>query len=225
MCKIAILGTFDDKYQEIANITQDNRKSYCRLHGYEFVSYKFGKLDRTPHWGRVLGIKKHIKDFDWIFYLDTDLVIMNKRIKVENFIDENYNLIMGFKGHISTSGMLIRNCDWTMKFLDDWWETRDYIDKPYNHIGEDHGACDHDGGMYYEQSAVHFLYDNVKEYRDKIKVVPRNYFNSIIKITPKFEVNNYNSGDFIIHFPGETFQTKINQVKKYCQKTREMLML
>ncbi len=53
--KIAVLDAHDENYEEIARLIYTNRRSYCGRHGYDFICHRFGALDRTPHWGRVLA--------------------------------------------------------------------------------------------------------------------------------------------------------------------------
>jgi hypothetical protein len=220
--KIILLDAHNPNYDHVWQISHPNKLSYCNKHGYTFVSYQFGTLDppqRTPHWGRVLGIQKYLPECDWLFYLDTDIIIMNDTIRIERFVDEKYNLIIGpeaYDPHISTSGMLFKNCEWSFDFLKYWWTQTHYIDHPYYTTPEqDHGATGGLGGLYFEQSAFHFLYDTREDYRAVIKTVPRKWFNSIdIDNGPTF----YTPGDFLVHFPGDSTARKVYKMQSYLQQ-------
>lgn len=142
----------------------------------------------------------HLKDYDWLFYLDTDLLILNHDIKVEDYIDDNYNLIIGpqpHEGHLMTSGMLIKNCRWSFEFFLDLYAQVQFINNPYHSPPGTRlatGSPD-TGGNFLEQSAFHFLYDTEEKYAKQIKIVPRKWFNS--------EIGTYQEGDFLLHFPGQ----------------------
>lgn len=213
--KIGLIDSHNNSYEYLAKISRPNRINYCLKHGYDFIEFSFQKIPdaRTPHWGRVLAIKKYLNQYDWLFYLDTDIIICNFKIKIEDFIDDNYDLIVGpnpiEEGHLSTSGMLFRNTDWSMSFLDKWFEQKYFIDKPYipnnEHFYLSTGGDG--GGKFYEQSAFHYLYDQETEDRKKIKVVPRRLFNSLIY--------TWSFGDFLIHFPGPDKNLKLWGLKHY----------
>jgi hypothetical protein len=217
--KIGLVDSHNLSYEYLAKISRPNKKKYCQRHGYDFVEFFFEKLedDRTPHWGRVLAIKKHLKNYDWLFYLDTDVVICNYSLKIESFIDENYDLIVGpnpqeAEGHLSTSGMLFKNTEWSMCFLDDWFMQKHFINNPYvPNVENFYMSTGGDGGgKYYEQSAFHHLYDTKEEHRNKIKVVPRKAFNSLHY--------TWAPGDFLIHFPGPDRHFKLQGMKQYLKK-------
>jgi hypothetical protein len=136
-----------------------------------------------------------------MLYLDTDSIICNKNLKIEDMTDQDYDLIVGpdpqkSEGHLSTSGMIFKNTEWSMHFLNEWFEQKQFIDKPYipklEHANLSTG--NDGGGRYYEQSAFHYMYDTMENHRKKIKIVPRKVFNSLI--------HTWEPGDFLIHFPG-----------------------
>lgn len=206
--KIAMLDVHNDNYEHVYNIGSETKKSYCNKHGYDFLEYKTEHLiprQRQDNWGRVQGIIYHLKNYDWLFYLDTDILIMNHEIKIESFIDENYNLIVGplpEEGHLMTSGLLIKNCKWSFEFFLDLYAQVQFIDSPYySPEGFTATGTPNSGGSYFEQSAFHYLFDNYPKYSEKIKVVPRKLFNS--------EIGKYQEGDFLIHFPGQYAKSKL----------------
>ena len=208
--KIAMLDVHNNKYKGIFDVGGPIKKAYCEKHGYDFLVYKtdnsFIPEERQDNWGRVQGILYHLKEYDWIFYLDTDILIMNDTIKIEDYIDENYNLIAGplpDEGHIMTSGMLIKNCRWSFEFFLDLYAQIEFIKNEYHSPPDKNHATGFPskGGLYFEQSSFHYLYDHYEKYFSKIKLVPRAWFNS--------ETTSYNHGDFLIHFPGQIHKARL----------------
>jgi hypothetical protein len=194
--KIALLDAHDKNYDDIGALSDANRVTYCEKQNLDFIRYRFAELEpqgRQPNWGKVQGILKHLPDYDWIFYLDTDAIITNMNLDVREYIDENYPLIAGIipekeGGHLSTGALLIKNCSWSYEFLQDLWNQTRFIEEPWfgTHSGGD--------GMYFEQSAFHYLYDIKSEYREKIKVITRVAFNS--------QIYFYEPDHLLVHFPG-----------------------
>lgn len=221
--KIGLIDAHNDSYDYIAKISRKNKTTYCEKNGYEFIEFIFKELpdNRSPHWGRVLALKKHLKNYDWLLYLDTDSVICNMNIKIEKIIDRSYDLIVGpnpqnLEGHLSTSGMLFKNTKWSLCFLDEWFDQKQFIDAPYIPKAEHSNLStgNDGGGKYYEQSAFHYLYDNSASHRKKIKVVTRKIFNSLI--------NTWMPGDFLIHFPSPDKKFKERGMKHYSNMRKIM---
>lgn len=218
--KIGLLEAHNSHYNEIFNLTVGSKIRYCRKHNYEFVVYNFRNLDRTPHWGRVLGIKEHLKRFDWLLYLDTDTLITNFSIRIENEISKKHNIIIGrmpdfntgAATHLSSSALLVRNNAWSFAFLDRWYAKRQFINKPYHALrNKDFGATNGKGGLYYEQSAFHWFYDNETDVRKNVLVREGKWFNAR-------EVNHERS-DFLIHFARGNKANRIKQFLIGCKKS------
>ena len=92
--EICVLVLYDDYYAELAEITIDkNIKQYCDLHGYTLISHKIENIDngRSPQWQKIQVSIDVLKtnQFKWLFFLDTDCLIMNSTIKLESIIDDN----------------------------------------------------------------------------------------------------------------------------------------
>jgi hypothetical protein len=208
--KIIVIDAHSNDYEELAKISCPVKADYCSQHDYEFKICNIETdFSRTPHWHKIKAIEQNIKKCDWLFYCDTDVVITNKSVKLEDIIDDKYDLICGpmpFEGQISTSSFLIRNCEWSYRFLDTWYKQAQFIDKPYYpHPDSDFYATGsyvkREGGTYFEQSAFAYLYDTDESVRSRIKRIKSNLFLS------------YKPDNFLIHFPGGTPELKLKHMQ------------
>lgn len=179
--KIALLDCHNLEYEEISKLCNPSKIKYCKLHGYDFLNEKFDNIDPYgPTWARIFALKKHIGNYDWIFYLDTDVVITNPKIKIEDFIDYKHHIYIGrmpdfetgVLNHISTSAIIIDKSDWSDKFLSLWESQKKFITEPYwadgSHVNFSTMGV---GGLFFEQSAFHYLYDHNADVRRKTKLV------------------------------------------------------
>ena len=199
---IKLLECHNDQYSKIARICNISKKKYCNKNNYEFIEYRFNKIEPYgPTWGRLFGIENNLKRCIWLLYLDTDTIINNFSIKIEDHIDDRYNIIIGrmpdyntgFLNHISTSAILIKNCSWSFDFLNIWKQQKQFIKNPYFAKNEHlHFSTLGFGGLYFEQSAFHFIYDNYENIREKIKLIEDPWFND--------RESTFNSNSFLIHF-------------------------
>lgn len=180
--KILILSLADNAYREIERISTPNKEAYAKKHGYEFRLIRVS-LDRTRHpsWSKILALYGYLMepDYDWIFWSDPDSLIVNDEIKLEDIIDDRYDLIFGEDDNgINCGEFLIKNSDLSREFLADVYQQKQFKD----HI-------------WLEQAAVHFLQP---KYQANIKLISANLINS----HPEWGSHQYKEGDFIIHFSG-----------------------
>lgn len=199
--KYAVLDSHDERYDEYGKLADPNRIDYCERHSYDYIRFRFTELEpkeRQPNWGKVKGLLQHLPLYDWIFYLDTDAVITNPTLPFTDYIDNNYHMVVGpkfYEGHLSSGALLVKNTTWSMRFLQEWWGQERFIHEPY------FGTYSGGDGMYNEQSALHYLYDTREEVRDRLKVLPRHCFNSLVQ--------THSPGDLLVHFPGQINKLKL----------------
>jgi hypothetical protein len=179
--KTAILDCHDDSYEHIAKLCRKSKASYCSLKGMDFIEFKF--KDIRPYgstWGRLFGIEIHLPDYEWILYLDTDVMITNPDFDLASLMDDRFNIVLGrmpdfltgIPNHISTSSLLLRNDPWTFEFIKLWKGQTRFISEPYHAEKTLEGLSTLGvGGLFYEQSALHYLYDTSEDVRRRIKIV------------------------------------------------------
>lgn len=84
----------DDLVEEILQ----NRKIYCAKHNYTLVNgHSLVDPSRPVAWSKILAVKHFLSSFDYVFYIDMDIVIMNMEISLETFISsalKNKDFIM-----------------------------------------------------------------------------------------------------------------------------------
>lgn len=43
-------------------------------------------VSRPPAWSKIPAIRNSLRNYDWVFWLDSDTLIMNNKFKLENII-------------------------------------------------------------------------------------------------------------------------------------------
>jgi len=192
--RIIVLDAHDDRYECVWSLVAANKQAYCDYRGYELRVERFDKLlDRSAHWGRVKAIAKHLSDCDWLFYLDTDVLFTNFEKRLEDYLIDDFDCVVGrmpTAGHVSTSGILIRNCAWSFELLETWWG--DPGVEWFSRSDTSRG-----GGKFYDQSGFHKLLDIRSEFMGRVMVLPqsdKNWNN---------ESWSWVEGDWLLHVPGE----------------------
>lgn len=234
--KIGVLFLFDDRdgtwNAPLMSRMLQNRQAYCKKYGYIAINAN-NLIDksRPPAWSKLLAIEKHLSTgkYDYILYMDMDVVIMNFSISLETFVEASRpeaDLIMTEDwGGLNTGIWFARNSSWTKWFLLKAWDQRQLMNK-YSKDGIPHP-------FEYEQRAVHFLsqsrvwkerklpkYDgNASEIARHIHVLPQCAFNSYsmhpLAWKGSRQVSQYVTGDFLIHFAGKKGQIKANLMDHY----------
>lgn len=141
-----------------------------------------------------------------------DTVIMNSNIRVEDFLpaDNTHDLLVASDngGGYNSGVWIVRNSEWSRKFLQDWWDMRSFVRPVGLSLSGDNAAM------------KHLLADMEKtgEFKDHVIAPARCTFNSFAKfleasnsvkvmrdltLQPWYESNDYyHKGDFIAHTPG-----------------------
>lgn len=131
------------------NYIYPNLKSYSEKYSIDLVSYneKIKDVDRYPNWQKILALIENIDDYDWLIWFDADIMVMNHKIDVRSYINNDYNLITMENPYIDSGGVstgfffLRGGCEWSKKFLKDvFYGDNKWAQNPYKD--------------YHEQSAV-----------------------------------------------------------------------
>ena len=76
---IGIVMSYEtDYYGKLGELSEQDKREYAKKHNYKiFVNNDILDSTRKPSWFKVLMTKKHLKEVDWIFYVDTDTIIID----------------------------------------------------------------------------------------------------------------------------------------------------
>lgn len=207
--KIAVLGAHNPTYDHIGQYSHLNKLAYAQKHGYGVHLYNENLSPasdiywwpKTPiwwlgYWFKVVVAQKHLADYDWLFYLDSDAIIMNDSIKLESLIDDRYDIVATSDGGsvpILSGQFLIKNSKWSRDFLERWFL-----------IGNNDIQPGFDGG------ALIQLFNETPNIHKHVKVIPIQKMGSYYW--------DYKEGDFAIQFAGMWHTEKAVNMKAYYEK-------
>jgi hypothetical protein len=199
--RIVFFTEYGSNYKEIASHTVPVMKGYCARHGYIFRELK---LEGN---GNEYYYKKHeyiselfLEDIDAVFYLDVDAMPTNFNIKIESFLDNEYDFyITEHCGELNGGAIILKNNDggnWVNDFI-----------------------LDRRNEFENEQNVIN-AYRNDPAFSAHMKIVPHPAFNSLnYEIYPelpnirKREEGHHHFGDFILHTPGASMKTRIETLQ------------
>lgn len=227
--RFCIIQTCDEKYKNLSQITFKNNKEYADKYGYDFISYDSNfDNSKTAYWQKYIALKRHIKNYEWVIFLDADCIIMNHNIELESLIDEKYDMIfenMGdrFLGENSeyekymdwnynaiSSAMLFKNCKTSIDFITDVHQN---IKFPVRGI--------------YDNTLVRCLLSS-DIYKNRVKMfeIDSRKLNSVWytnkpsfllehKVSWNDNGNIYKKGDFILHIVGYDIDERESLAKQF----------
>ncbi|KAL6277507.1 hypothetical protein ACE6H2_021108 [Prunus campanulata] len=111
-----------------------NKVDYCRLHGHEiFYNNALLHARMGSYWAKLPVIRAAMvahPEAEWIWWVDSDALFTDMEFKLPLDRYKNHNLVVHGWAHLvmethSWTGLnagvfLIRNCQWTMDFLEVW---------------------------------------------------------------------------------------------------------
>lgn len=124
--KIAFL-TFENRTEEYINLHNKNMELYCKKYGYDYIYIAKNTTGISPYWYKVFLVKDLLeKDYDYVFWLDSDTAIMNFNIDLGDDILDKYDsdIFVGsdnIKYDVVNAGLfIVRNSKIGREFIDDW---------------------------------------------------------------------------------------------------------
>ena len=173
---------FDKNFEKIGNICLKTINAYAKRHGFDVKLYNNIKSNRPPAWNKILLIQKLFQDkkkYDFIFWIDSDALILDfdKDIRWEIESTKDLYLVKHFiKGREvpNTGSFLIRNSEWSKKFLIDVWNKKEHI---YNKWWENAAVNELLGFKIEENKKKQFLLSWL--YKLKIKNIVTNTINRL----------------------------------------------
>lgn len=235
MEKYALVNIHDHNFNQLCDMTwTNNRKLYAEKHSYETFSLTEGfSSDISLGWQRLLFIENVMlsrSDIAWIWLTGSDTMVTNFNIKIEDRIDNNYHYMMSVDfNSVNADSVLFRNSVEGRKLI------REIIDlepKYRNDPWHEQGAMADMFGLPRDLSPWP---EHISEaYKNIVKIMPQKYMNSYEysgyhpgyphsrnNLDRMGQYGNWESGDWLIHWPGTTLEHRMNAAARY---SKEVLM-
>ncbi|KAG0224688.1 hypothetical protein BGW42_004951 [Actinomortierella wolfii] len=192
------LCTTTDQYSKcriLGDLSFENRREYVTYHQGRytlrdnFTSHFEDVMSHgfVPAWAKIKIILEELdkNEFDWIFWIDTDALITNMDIRLEQFIDDRYSLLI-------TKDLNYMNAGVFMLKVNDW--SRNYMRKVLSMMDDRSNEQDW---------MIKLLEDPAFGEQQHVKYLPQCSFNSYWNVKTWNEM--YLPGDFVIHWAGHNF--------------------
>jgi hypothetical protein len=162
---------------------------YCKQHGYTYFLETNDSLiknkseDRTFNWYKIFLVLNTLEKYpecDYVLYLDMDAIFFNQTKKIEEFITNDFDILMteDFGTSFSNTGVILfKNNNVTKTFLKDWWDAGSILPQYKNKY-------------WFDQSCIEIPY-NKMENKNKLKLIPTGDLNANEFVTNPFIYHSY----------------------------------
>lgn len=223
--EVAIVSTWTENIRDLGLLSSKNKKAYADKHGYHFIGREQINLTGRPaSWMKLPFLLSFFDDFDWIFWTDADSLIVNQDLRLETFIDDNYEMVLAevqpedylhepmfqreyqefFKQH-GNKKILRVNCGQFFVKCSDW--SRDFFAEAWYSATEPNHRL-------WEQKSITDLLLTKPELKQRTKCIDCKLFNFNWHWNAKASKNN----SLLVHFPGYPHAKKIELMKKCFQQ-------
>jgi hypothetical protein len=202
---------FNEPHFELAKHTWFyNKDKYATHRGYK----AFAKMDNfspeAVHFDKfvhILQVLNDNPDLAWVWWLDNDAMITNFNCKIEDVIDDSYDVIMATDvASLNTGSFFVKNSENSRVWLEDMIAKRkDYLNDK----------------KWFDQQCV---IDTYVTYKDIIKLVPQKSINSYdyrmygVQGTDMLGNNGqWEQGDWVVHWPGLNNSLRIQLAEKFAK--------
>lgn len=181
-------------------------RDYCQEKGYEYycekdtVKIRTSLRDKAPTWYKPTLVLEVLETYnpDYVLFLDIDAIVSDTNQRVEDFIDENYDIIfaedVGHHSAMNAGVFILKNTEWSKKFLQEWADSaettkgKDARDLEVNLENRERAGY-FKNALWHDQTCLTYLYESREDIRNKIKVISNVSLNG----------REYNKGNFIFH--------------------------
>lgn len=199
--QFAIATLYTPDIADLGSRTSAIMTRYARRHGYQsVVAGESLDASRHPAWSKLLLIERFLVDHPscaWLMWIDADAVIMDPARRLEDLVDESLDFIIAKDRStlaINTGVFFLRNCPAALELLRLAYTKVEYLCHPW-----------------WEQPAVAEAMEESSD-RLRTRIVSRRLFNSFF--------DEYQPGDFVIHFAGCSHELKLASVKRIADSMR-----
>lgn len=229
---VYIFMSYDyDKFPEYGYYSIELMKKYCEKNGYSFLTLDHsGQKEISPYWLRVKDLvyltHNILNEDDILLYFDLDSIINpdyhNWKIeKILNSLDVSTNNkwkmyvsmdpIEYMKDSFNTGIIIVRNKDWSRKFLQYWLDS--YPSERWNYDSKSKrwncNICIWAGDNY-EQGSLSKIYDN-NILNSKRNILP-------VDVSIFGNPNHMKKDAFTIHLMGVSNSTRVEILKEIYEK-------
>ena len=187
---IAIVQAFDKNIREYAEYSRLINALYAFQKGYTYISFEddLVPVHVSAYYNKILAIQRVFQDsrnFDWVFYLDSDAVITNFSYNIEDILGRHpqKEIIFPQDENGKCSGtILLKNTSKMLNFLQDVYTNKDFF----------HTETP-------EQSAM-FYYLDQDTYKDFVSYEGSDFFGAYLNLYSGVQsVKFWGDDSFILH--------------------------
>lgn len=184
------------KYEVLGELALINHRQYCEQHGYDFIDQVKIDHSRPFCWSKIPAIYTALERYPWVLWADSDTLVCNMDVCLEDLCDERSDLIVQYQEHwweliglengterfpINSGVFMMKSSPWSLQFLKDTYTQEQFVTKSdiWDGIGE--------------QEAMNHLIRANPDYRLHIKYIKG------LQTSPKL----YTKNDFMVHCYGD----------------------
>lgn len=190
----------------------ESKRAYCARHGYDFHTDGEDVWDKSKPipWSKFNFILKYLDAYDYIFWSDADVIILNQDLRLEGQVlpmlppDRDILWTNDACNHYNNGHMLIRGrTPWIREYFRRCLEQTDLL----YHI-------------WWDNAAMIKIFETDPEVNRRMHVTKEHWMFNAYVFGPKDTANDpdvrlYRHGDFLIHFAGVYDPWNIYRMMKY----------
>ena len=187
-----IVAQYYTKNISYGQFSEKLNSTYCEKNGYTYFLETNEELIRTKsdgrsfHWYKPFLILDALNDnpnCDYVLYLDMDAIFINHDRKIEEFISDDYDILMAkdYGPSFSNTGVILfKNNEETKKFLIDWWDSGETLPK-------------YKTSFWWDQSCIELAYEKMSD-KSRLRIIDNHDFNSRYFESTKFIFHAFGYG-------------------------------
>lgn len=228
MAKILLVSSYPREWAELAKITCKSHKAYADLRGYDYHADCSNKEDEMSDWhtGQKvrMGIRGFIKfelilyflkDYEWVVWLDADLLITNPAVTIESFVQNvPHGIVTGYDFNgTHTTVIMARNHPQVRKFFHacNTIGRRLWLNDPWHEMTS---------LKHFAQQPPYIGLVGYRSAKELCSILADEYVQHGNPLSVSGEYK-WEPGDFALHLSALSTEKRIEFAREYAEKTKE----
>jgi Nucleotide-diphospho-sugar transferase len=212
---VCLVMFYDDRIKKYGDVNYEINKKYCEKYRINLIHSSEKKLKKHSMWERIPLLLEHIKNHDYIIWIDADAYFYydsdNICEEIMKYLDYDFifshDIRKNKKGVDINSGFfIVKNSEYSIDFLKKWLDDNQlHKNNPYP--------------WWPDQGVLIYMYNkNIMNIQEKSVIL--NY--GVLQHFRKEELNKLPNIPYVHHVPNRSTEVRYNISKKYLDEITKL---
>ena len=224
--RIAVVTWYNNNVKQYADVNYSINKKYCEMYGYDMIKSNTIHTEFTATWERFPLLIKHIFNYDYVIWIDSDAIFLKDSPPITNLINKYPDKLFIFSSDvdslcdndINAGVIIVKSSPDSAKILKEMYTNPILTRYAHNYTG--YPGNPHYPGYFQDQGSIRYMYSqNFCSLKERSMVVPYGVLQLFPSDTFDDPIFRPHTGDenipYIYHLAGKSHKLRVKFARLY----------